>query len=212
MKKQAIIRVALTCVMACAAARAASLQLLPQGALTGSNGSTVGWGFTITNAAAGQWIEITSANFCTGTSGTTTACGAPAIGTFTDFISGYNDVIVGASPNNTTVTQSYTAASHAGTGSFQITASSGTATGQIVLTYNVFSRSPLDPAFDPDTDTVSTDNFLTASASVTVVAAPGEATLMELRVIEVAVLVRLAVILALVVTPVPAWSRAVMVV
>jgi hypothetical protein len=37
-----------------------------------------------------------------------------------------------------------------------------------VLTYNQFSRSPHDPNFNPNTDTVSTDNFLTSPASVTV--------------------------------------------
>jgi hypothetical protein len=64
-------------------------------------------------------------------------------------------------------------AAHQGVAAFLITAASGqTGPGQIVLTYNVFSRSPHDPNFNPDTDTVSTDNFLTAAASVTVTQAP----------------------------------------
>jgi hypothetical protein len=158
--------VVLSCIMTCATARAATLQLLPQAALVGATGSTVGWGFTITNTTSGQWIEITSANFCTGSSGTATACALPSLGTFTDFISGYNDIVVGASPDLTTVTQTFSASTYTGIGSFQIIASNGSATGQIVLTYDVFSRSPDDPSFDPDTDTVSTDNFLTANATV----------------------------------------------
>ena len=146
-----------------------TLDLLPAGAVAGPTGSTVGWGFTITNTTSGQWIEITSANLCSGTSGTSTACGDPGLGTFTDFISGYNDIIVGSSPNTTSVAQTFNSSTYQGIGSYLISAASGT-TGpaQIVLTYNVYSVSPDDPNFDPDIDTVSVDNFLTASASVTV--------------------------------------------
>ncbi len=154
---------------ACLAAQAATLVLAPvNGALTGASGSTVGWGFTIGNTTAGAWIEITSARFCSGASGTNTACGAISLGTFTDFISGFNDIVVGPSPDNTSVTQPFSAGGNTGIGSFLITAPSGQATGQIVLTYNLFSRSPHDPNFNPNTDTVSTDNFLTSPASVTV--------------------------------------------
>jgi hypothetical protein len=152
----------------------ATLGLMPaSGSLTGAPGATVGWGFTIANPTAGTWIEVTSAAFCAGSSGTSTQCAPATIGTFTDYISGYGDVVVGASPDSTSVTQGFSAAGHQGIAGFLITAASGqTGTGQIVLTYNVFSRSPHDAAFNPDTDTVSTDNFLTAAASVTVVNAP----------------------------------------
>jgi hypothetical protein len=151
-----------------AAAPAQTLTLTPGGALTGPSGAVVGWGFTITNTTA-QWIEITSANFCEGTSGTNTACTAATLGTFTDFISGFNDIVVGPAPDSSSVSQAFNTGTHSGTGSFQITAATGTTgAAQIVLTYNLFSRSPHDPAFNPGTDTVSTDNFLTASASVTV--------------------------------------------
>jgi hypothetical protein len=154
---------------ACLAAQPATLVLAPaNGALAGPSGGTVGWGFTVGNTAAGTWIEITSARFCSGASGTNTACGAISLGTFTDFISGFNDIVLGPSPDNTSATQPFSLGGNTGIGSFLITAASGQATGQIVLTYNVFSRSPHDPNFNPNTDTVSTDNFLTAPASVTV--------------------------------------------
>jgi hypothetical protein len=42
------------------------------------------------------------------------------------------------------------------------------ATGQIVLSYDLFSLSPNDPNFDPTVDTLSNGNFLMAPASVTV--------------------------------------------
>jgi hypothetical protein len=163
-----IAQVAFVYVMACMAAESATLVLAPvNGALAGPSGSTVGWGFTIANTTPGAWIEITSARFCSGTSGTNTACGAIPLGIFTDIVSGFNDIAAGPSPDSTSVTQSFIAGA-AGIGGFLITASSGQAAGQIVLTYNLFSRSPHDPNFNPDTDTVSTDNFLAAPASVTV--------------------------------------------
>jgi hypothetical protein len=158
--------------VACTAAAGSTLVLTPAGDIYGLSGATVGWGFTITNTVS-NWIEVTSAAFCTGTSGTNTLCTVATIGTFTDYISGYNDIVVGPSPDSTSVTQAFGNVAHTGIGSFLITAASGqTGPGQIVLTYNVFSRSPHDAAFNPDTDTVSTDNFLTASASVTVASAP----------------------------------------
>jgi len=40
--------------------------------------------------------------------------------------------------------------------------------GQIVLSYDPFSRSPNDPNFNPDTDTVSVGNGLFAPAQVNV--------------------------------------------
>jgi len=152
----------------CGLAHGASLTLAPvSGGLSGLPGTTVGWGFTISHT--GTWIEVTSAAFCTGTSGTNTLCTAATIGVFTDYISAYNDIVVGPAPDTTSVTQAFSLPLHQGVAGFQITAYNGqTGPGQIVLTYNVFSRSPHDPAFNPDTDTVSTDNFLTAPASVTV--------------------------------------------
>ena len=38
----------------------------------------------------------------------------------------------------------------------------------MVLTYDLYSRSPLNVLFNPDTDTLSTGNLLTANASVRV--------------------------------------------
>ncbi|MBY0484005.1 hypothetical protein, partial [Nitrosomonas sp.] len=40
------------------------------------------------------------------------------------------------------------------------------------LTYDLFSRSPLDANFNPDTDTLSNGNVLSATASVTVSPVP----------------------------------------
>jgi hypothetical protein len=95
-------------------------------------------------------------------------------GVSTDFISGFNDIIVGPTPESTVVSQSFNNTTHKGIGSFQINAGATPGQqdiGQIVLTYNVFfNHSPNDPAFDPTTDTGPTDQLLTAPASVTVTA------------------------------------------
>ena len=147
------------------AAHAGPVLVLPIPGLTAGTGTTVGWGFSITNDS--DWLEVTSANFCLGSSGTETLCLPPTLGVFTDFISGFNDIIVGPFPDSVVVAQPFSDGAHTGIGSFLITASSGGPDiGQIVLTYNLFSRSPNDPDFNPDTDVLSNDNFLTASASV----------------------------------------------
>jgi hypothetical protein len=144
---------------AAAAHAVPTLQLDPVGgAISGAPGATIGWGFTITNST--DFIVVTSATFT----------GSPP-GTFTDFISAFNFIVVGPSPENSSVSQTFDATTMAGIGSFAISAGamSGTTSGQIELTYDLFSRSPNDPSFDPDTDTLATDQVLSAAASVTVV-------------------------------------------
>ncbi|HUO73665.1 MAG TPA: PEP-CTERM sorting domain-containing protein, partial [Solirubrobacteraceae bacterium] len=74
--------------------------------------------------------------------------------------------------------QVFDASLSTGIGSFAIDPSaSGTASGIIVLTYDLFSVSPNDPTFSPD-DEISGGNFLTANASVTVVPEPSSLVLL----------------------------------
>jgi hypothetical protein len=159
-------------VFMCASAQAVPLlTLMPiTGAISGAPGDTIGWGFTISNDT--DYLTVTSAQFCLDPV-VTPACTPPTIGTFTDFISQFNFVVVGPAPESTMVSQSFDATAHTGIGSFTIDtgASAGsTNIGEIVLTYDLFSRSPNDPDFNPDTDTIETNQFLTANASVTVLA------------------------------------------
>lgn len=149
---------------------ATALQLDPLGgAISGLPGSTIGWGFNLSNSE--NYLVVTSAVFEPAT----------ALGTFTDFISASNFFVVGPAPNASTVwAQSFNAVTQTGIGSFAIDAGAAggsVASGQIVLTYDLFSRSPLDALFNPDTDTLSNGNLLTAQASVgvtgTVVPLPG---------------------------------------
>lgn len=137
------------------------LQLDPLGgAISGLPGSTIGWGFNLSNTE--NYLVVTNAAFEPATT----------LGTFTDFISASNFFVVGPAPSASTVwAQSFNMASQTGIGSFAIdagaTPGSG-ASGQIVLSYDLFSRSPLDALFNPDTDTLSNGNLLTANASVSV--------------------------------------------
>jgi len=146
------------------AGAAPTLQLAPtNGALTGSPGATIGWGFTITNST--NYLVVTSASFTP----------SSALGTFTDFIAQYEFVVVGPSPESTSVSQSFNNALQTGAASFAISAGAhpgDSASGTITVTYDLYSVSPNDPNFDPDIDTLSTDNALTAAASISVPAPP----------------------------------------
>lgn len=140
-----------------------SLQLDPPGGdLSGASGASVGWGFSLSNTE--NYLVVTSASFEPAT----------PLGTFTDYISAPENFFVvgpglGASK---TWTQSFDASEHTGIGSFVISASatpSTSASGEIVISYDLFSRSPLNPNFNPDTDTLSNGNVLTANASVSTI-------------------------------------------
>ena len=163
MLKRLLLLSALVGVLSYTTAQAATaLQLDPPGgALSGLAGSTVGWGFNLSNDE--NFLVVTSAAFEP----------ASGLGTFTDFISApANFFVVGPALGGSTVwAQFFDAAMQTGMGSFAIdagAAAGSVASGQIVLTYDLFSRSPLDPVFNPDTDTLSNGNVLTANASVTV--------------------------------------------
>ena len=141
------------------------LTLTPVSGMSGQPGATVGWGFQITNDA--NYIEITSASFCLSPV-SFPACTLPTTGLFTDFISFYNDIIVG--PGGTdpaTVEQPFDPIAFTGIGSFVIdpAAPLGAANvGAIVLTYNVFHEDPNDSGANK----LATDQVLTADASVEV--------------------------------------------
>ncbi len=143
------------------------LTLTPSGALIGTPGSTVGWGFTITNDA--DYVEITSAQYCVNPVNFPVVCNSSALGIFTDFISQVNDVIVGP-PGGTdpsSVSQNFDSIAQTGVGSFAINNSAPIGAGdlgQIVLTYNLTS---LDPN-DPNAVSLGTDLVFAADASITV--------------------------------------------
>jgi len=136
------------------------------GAITGAAGSTVGWGFTLTNLGS-DFAVITGSDFCVGP--ITSPCTNP-LGTYTDFV-GQQFFVLGPSPESSSISQSFDLLALTGVGSFFINplAQPGDkAIGQIVLSYDLFSLSPNDQNFNSIVDTVSVGNFLMAPASVTV--------------------------------------------
>jgi hypothetical protein len=137
------------------------LQLDPLGgALSGEPGETVGWGFTLSSDT--NFLVVTSASFNSPTS----------LGVFTDYISQpSNFFVVGPAPESSSFSQRFDSTNMTGLGSFAIDPNAfigSVAAGQIELTYDLFSVSPNELSFNPDTDTVSVGNILTASASVAV--------------------------------------------
>jgi hypothetical protein len=167
----------------------------PGGAVSGSPGSTVGWSFTLSNSP--DWLVVTNSAFCSGTGHTaadigTAACTTAyaAVGTYTDYIAATfssGSLAIGLpnppDPNggptdSPLLMQTFDGVSM-GVGQFVINPSaSGQVSGELLLTYDLFSRSPNNAGFNPDTDLISTDNFFHPAASVTVVPEPATLLLM----------------------------------
>jgi len=137
------------------------LTLSPTNSLTGVPGSTVGWGFTLTNDV--NWIEVVQAQFCLDS-----PLGNPCFNASTQFFdiisNPPNDVIVG--PGGT-ATQPYTPAQNKGLGSFAINAGAAngsTVSGNILLTYNTFDSDP-----NSGGNQIGVNNAISAPAGVTAI-------------------------------------------
>ncbi len=166
MKRVRGMAVAILCMFGlCGLAQADTLTLNPPGgAISGAAGTTVGWGFTLTNVT--NFAVVTSSDFCVGV--IASPC-SNSLGTYTDF-AGPQFIVVGPSSS---VTQAFNNSLLTGMGSFLINpGATGSVLGDVVLTYDLYSVSPNDPSFLP-TDIVSLGNLLTAPASVTAVPEPG---------------------------------------
>jgi hypothetical protein len=140
------------------------------GVLSGTPGSTVGWGFTLSNDSG--FLVPSQVVFCEGAFNA--AC-APTFGTFTDFAAQFQINVVGP-----TVTQTFDNATQQGIGSFKINTNAPagvTDTGTIFLVYDTFSCDITDNNCDPVQTAFS--QLLSAPASVNVAGAavpePGSA-------------------------------------
>jgi hypothetical protein len=148
--------------------------------LVGPAGSTVGWGFNVTNPGT-DFAIITGSDFCVGV--ISSPCGN-SLGTYTDFV-GAQFFVVGPTPETNSVTQSFDNSAQTGFGSFLINpGATGSVVGELVMTYDLFSVDPNSINFNPDLDTLSVGNYLSSAASVTVgtgtVSAPEPPTLILL--------------------------------
>jgi hypothetical protein len=154
------------------------------GAVNGPPSALVGWGFTLFNPDP-NFVVVSAAEFCT----TTVVAGftvcdlhpSPSLGVFTDYIGQFNFIVAGPAPESPTRSQVFSATLHTGIGSFAINPAAVPVvsfSGRILLHYDLYSRSPNDLNFNPDTDAISFDNTLTANASVAAVPEPSTFLLM----------------------------------
>jgi hypothetical protein len=140
------------------------LSLTPSNSLTGNPGSTVGWGFTLTNNVS--WIEVVEAQFCLDA-----VIGNPCFNPssqFFDIISNPpNDVIVGPGGS---ASQPYDPSNNKGLGKFTIApgAPNGSSVvGNILLTYNTFDNDPNNGG-----NQIGFNDAISAAAKVTAVPEP----------------------------------------
>jgi hypothetical protein len=154
---------ALAAALTGALAAAPLLTLNPTtGAISGAPGSTVGWGFTLSNDSG--YLVPSLVVFC---EGAFSASCTPTFGTFTDFAAQFQFNVVGP-----TVTQAFNNSTQQGIGSFAINSNAPvgvTDTGKLYLVYDTFSCDITDNNCNPTQTAFS--QLLSAPASVTVVAA-----------------------------------------
>jgi hypothetical protein len=130
------------------------------GVVSGTPGSTVGWGFTLSNDSG--FLVPSLLVFC---EGAFNAGCTPTFGTFTDFAAQLQLNVVGP-----TVTEAFNNATKQGIGSFAINANAPagvTDTGTIFLVYDKFSCDITDANCNPVQTAFS--QLLSAPASVNIV-------------------------------------------
>jgi hypothetical protein len=136
------------------------------GSLSGTPGSTVGWGFTISDST--EFVLIMQSDFCPpGSVEGDLTCPNSPVGTYNDFTGGAP--IIGPSPDSPSVTQAFVLATEQGYGSFHISPTAGIGTvlpGEIAIVYLLFTG---DPNTDPTATQIGGDNFTSLPASITVI-------------------------------------------
>jgi hypothetical protein len=91
-----------------------------------------------------------------------------SFGTYTDLI-GSQFSVVGPSPEANSVSQFFDNKAQTGFGSFLINlGATGSVTGKLVMSYDLFRVDPKAANFDPISDTTSVGNFLASPASMAV--------------------------------------------
>lgn len=143
-----------------------SFSLLPEtGSLSGDPGSTVGWGFSLTNGT-GDFLVVANSSFCDGGQNPVAGTCAPHLGVYSDTVAGNATVLAPGS----TMTQAFDLKSASGLGSYSIWSSAApgqTDTGSLSLVYDLFDSNP----FTGSATQIGGDQMVSASAQVTVEAA-----------------------------------------
>ena len=158
--KKSLVVILMVGLFALCAQATPNLTLIPSsGTVNGSAGTTVGWGFTVTNDDPSDWLVLNDSFFTpSNTLGTDS--------TYTDLIASQFVVV---DPGSSSGAQPYNPSVPTGIGSLTLpsTAPEGqVAMGTIFLDYSVFSQDPNDPNFDPGS--FITSGTLDAAANVQV--------------------------------------------
>jgi hypothetical protein len=148
---------------ACVQADTLSLTLIPTGGeVAGAPGTVVGWGFTLTDTVADEWVVLDDSYVGGGLN-------SGLYGSYSDYVSS-QFVVAGPSPESSPVAEPWVQGV-SGTGEFDLFAivPPGTLiTGTISVDYDLFSDDPNDPNFDPGADFIGSGTFKdTASILVT---------------------------------------------
>lgn len=107
--------------------------LTPGGSVSGSPGTTVGWGYSVHNSSATDWVMLTGSSFT----------GAPGWGTYNDYFLNPANLVLLAPGGN--FSQAFDAVLMQGVGGFTIdplTAAGSNASGFIQLFYDTYDADP----------------------------------------------------------------------
>lgn len=147
-----------------------SLTLIPiSGDVAGGPGAVVGWGFTLTDTVADEWVVLAD-SYVGG------ALNTGVSGNYVDYVSS-QFYLAGPSPESPTLVVPWVQGAPGtgqGTGEFDIFATAQPETlitGTINIDYDLFSDDPNDPNFDPGADFIGSGTF-TDTASVLVTPEP----------------------------------------
>lgn len=166
MNKTLQLLAAATASLLAGAAHAALLTLSPA-VISAYPGDTTGWGFSLLNDDADNYLVITGTDF--------TLAPPSAFGSYTDLLGPRGFLVVAP---QATLAESYDALLGTGIGQFSLAASAeGRLDGQVLLHYALTSVDPNGADFDPDLHFVSLDDSVAARASVLTVPEPGSLSL-----------------------------------
>lgn len=141
---------------------AAVLTLSPA-VISAQPGETTGWGFSLLNDDADNYLLVTGTEF--------TLAAPSAFGSYTDLLASRPDLVVLAPLAS--LAEAYDALLRSGIGEFTFAPSAdGRLDGQVALHYALFSVDPLSLSFDPDLHLVDPDATAFARASATALPEP----------------------------------------
>lgn len=165
MKKTLQLLCAATATLLATAAQAAVLTLSPA-VISAQPGQTAGWGFSLLNNDADNYLLITGTEF--------TLAPLSAFGAYTDLLGPRGFITVAPLAS---LAESYDALLGTGLGQFSFAPSAdGRLDGEIQLYYALSSVDPTSPDFDPDQHFVSFDASVSAQASAVAAAVPEPST------------------------------------